>query len=465
MFRTGPAPVEGRVKVRGACLVAMLVASGCAFGDASRRRSMLSELAEWSREDAVERERTERTLTGAHLEREDLVRAVVARNPRIEAARAAWRAALERQPQEVALPDPMVEYAIAPLSIGSQSADLGQTISVSQRFPFPGRLELRSAVAIAEAAAEREQVAVVRQELALMAALLYDHLYVAERALEVNDHHRLLFEQLERAALALYTAGTVSQQDPIQARLERARIAQARIALEERRATLRAQINGLLHREPDAPIPPTPALAVTPDVEVPPVDALVRIAVAQRPELRVIAERIEARRAARSLAEHEYFPDFGVMASYNSMWRMVEHQFMVGVSVEVPIQLDARAGAVSEAEARIAEQEALRESELDEVRVEVETARQQAIAARRTLALHHDVLLPLARQQIEAARAGYQTGRGSFQGVIDAERSLREIELGWFVAQAQLRQALARLQRAVGVMPGSSDLAAEVDGE
>lgn len=465
MHRTNLESGNRRREIGSLVLVAMTGLAGCAWSDAARRRSMLDELADHGAEAARDAERAEDALRSERLERRALVDAVLARNPRIEAARAAWRAALERQPQEVALPDPMVEYELAPLSIGSQNVDFGQTVRVSQRFPFPGRLELRSAVAIAEAAAEREQVVAVRLELALMAALLYDELFVTERAIEVNEQHRLLLEQVERAALAAYTAGSASQQDPIQARLERAQVARDRIALEERRGTLLAQINGLLHRRPDAALPPTPAAAPTGDVEVPSTEALVRIAVGQRPELRVIEERIEARRAARALAEHRYFPDFGVMASYNSMWAMFEHQFMVGVTIEVPLQLDARAGAVSEAEARIAEQEALRESELDEVRVQVETARQELLAAQRTLALYRDALLPLSRQQIEAARAGYQAGRGTFQGVIDAERSLREIELGWFVAQARWRQASARLQRATGVIPASSELGEEMADE
>ncbi len=96
---------------------------------------------------------------------------------------------------------------------------------------------------------------------------------------------------------------------------------------------------------------------------------------------------------------------------------------------------------------------------------QVETARQELLAAQRTLALYRDALLPLSRQQIEAARAGYQAGRGTFQGVIDAERSLREIELGWFVAQARWRQASARLQRATGVIPASSELGEEMADE
>src|SRR5262245_2051666 len=57
----------------------------------------------------------EDALTGANLERAALVRAVLARNPSVEAAREAWRAALARARHDRALPDPMLEYGFAPL--------------------------------------------------------------------------------------------------------------------------------------------------------------------------------------------------------------------------------------------------------------------------------------------------------------------------------------------------------------
>src|SRR5688500_15958691 len=55
----------------------------------------------------------------ATLDRRALVAAVLARNPSIDAARWAWRASLSRYPQETALEDPMLEYSLAPASVGA----------------------------------------------------------------------------------------------------------------------------------------------------------------------------------------------------------------------------------------------------------------------------------------------------------------------------------------------------------
>ena len=63
-----------------------------------------------------------------------------------------------------------------------------------------------------------------------------------------------------------------------------------------------------------------------------------------------------------------------------------------------------------------------------------------------------------AQEMLEAARAAYVTGRGTFQPVIDAERSLRTLELERLRAEADLHTAEADLLRAIGAVPGVDSL-------
>ena len=71
------------------------------------------------------------------LSRTALIRAVVRRNPEVDARRQALRAARARRSQVSALDDPEVAYGFAPMTIGSGS--FGQTVQVSQRLPWPGK--------------------------------------------------------------------------------------------------------------------------------------------------------------------------------------------------------------------------------------------------------------------------------------------------------------------------------------
>ena len=120
------------------------------------------------------------------LERAAFVRAVLQRNPSIEAARLGWRAALARARQAGALEDPMIDLGVAPLSIGSAEAPFGFAASLSQKLPWFGKRALESAASAAQAEAVASDYEAVKRELALSAVLLYQQYFIAVRSLEIN---------------------------------------------------------------------------------------------------------------------------------------------------------------------------------------------------------------------------------------------------------------------------------------
>lgn len=389
-----------------------------------------------------------------HLERLAFVRQVLASNPSIEAARQSWRAALAEDPQATALPDPTIEYSLAPLSIGSSNVPYGQIVGISQRFPWPGTLALKGKVAIAEAEAARQDYESTRQNLALMASILFDHYRAVSRSLGLNDEHLRLVIDIKAAAEAQYEAGRASQQEPLQAEVEHSHVIHQRIALESRQAVIIAQMNGLLHRSPEQPLPPPAAWTepAIPDLQAS--AALQRQALHDSSELLASRALVRAGESAVVLAKRRSYPDFGVKTTYNSLWSESDNHWMIGFSLEVPIQLGARNAATSQARARLAGARARLEAVDDAIRVGVERARQQLIEAGHVVRLYDERLLPAVRAQIEAAQIGYETGRNGFQALIDAERSLRTLEIEHQNAIATYGQRSAELERALGATPG-----------
>lgn len=432
----------------------VVVLGGCASQQAKRYDGLASELRR-SAPPPASADRPARLEALSRLDRAALVRAVLERNPSLESARQAWRAALSEHAQKSALDDPMLEYAFAPLSIGSSEVPFGQTVTLSQKLPWPGKRALAGEVALAEAQAARDDYQATRLSLALMTSLLFDQYYAVDRSLELNDAHRVLVEDIGRAARAQYETGRGSQQEPLQAEVELAHVVHQRIVLTSRRAILVAQMNGLLHRRPEAPLPPPPAELDLPPLDVETSARLQDDALSRRPELSAQRSQLRGREAARDLAERASYPDLGVMASYTSMFAMTQHQWMLGFSVNLPLQLGRRRAGVEESEARIAQVKASLVEVSDRIRVEVEQARQRLIEAEHVVRLYRERLLPATRAQIDASQSDYVTGRSSFQALIDAERSLRNIELGYQEALAELGQRRAELLRALGRLPGA----------
>lgn len=397
-------------------------------------------------------ETTTDLFPGPALERRELVEAVLDRNPGIAAARSAWRAALERVPQATRLDDPMASVGIGPASLVGSDVRAGFRAWAAQRFPYPGELRLRGEVARAEAAATEERIDEMRLRLATMASVLFDRYYLVARALEVNARHQRLLEDFQRVAIGRYEAGLGPQQAPIQAEVEAAHLMHREVVLGTRERTLVAQINALLHREARAPLPSPPEALGVPATPGPREELLAAVP-GRRPEIRAQRAQIEARRAAVSLERLERYPDFEVSASYNSMWRTPEHRWMIGVGVNLPIRRQRIRAGIAEAEARLASEESELALLEDEALAEAEVALLELEEARHVIRLFESRVLPAARDQVAAARSGFETGASTMLALIDAERTLRTAELDYHRAVADAFSRHAEVDRALGRLP------------
>jgi outer membrane protein TolC len=385
----------------------------------------------------------------ATLERGAVVTAVLARNPTIAAARWAWRAALARHPKETALDDPMLGYELAPLSIGEADMDTGQRVTLSQAFPFPGKRALRGEAALAEAEAAASDFAAVRLRTAALASLLFDELYLIERKLAVNDAHRALLAELREVAIARYEAGAASQQDPLEAELAEAELLHRDVELRADRRIAQEQMNVLLHREPGLALPPVPNALDAPPAE----PAHAPAGSADRPELRAAEARIRAREASVRLARREVLPDLRLMGGYDAMEEEDEMRPQLGIEVAIPLGRTRRAALLDEAQAELEAARAERAGLEDQVRFSVSRASERLAEARHAHEILRDRVVPAARDRVASARAAFEAGQSNFSVLIDAERSLRDAELGHEEALVEVSRRHTELARARGELP------------
>jgi outer membrane protein TolC len=391
------------------------------------------------------------------LDRAEYVRAVLRENPSIESARQGWRAAIARVHQAGAFEDPMVDLGIAPLSIGSSKAPLGWEVGVSQKLPWFGKRSLETSAAAAEAAAAKHDFEATQRELALTAINLYDQYFVAVRSLEINAEHVELMRAMRGGATAQFEAGRGSAQDPLQAESELARMEHDTVVLSSERDMVMAQMNELLHRDPGESLPPPPKeLARPADPEVHDSKRLGEQAVTVRPDIAAMRERARAAQSRAERAGRDAYPDVTVSTSYNSMWDMPEHRWMVGLGFNLPIWTGARTGAADEATAMRAQFESDARRLEASARTQIFVSLKQLEESKHVLTVYEQRLLPVARDRIEAARAGFTASRNPFMAVVEAERNLRSIELDYQMARADCDRHHAELERALGLIPGIS---------
>jgi len=378
---------------------------------------------------------------------DQLVAEVQARNPSLQAASAAWRAAAERYPQVVSLDDPMFNYMISPSGVGMDNGG-GWMVQASQQVPWPGKRAIRGSVAAAEADVMRGDIGDTRLRLAEAARLAYFDYYLAHRQAEVNQTTSKLVGQLREIAANKYQVGQVTQQDVLQADVELADLATRSAELTRDQEVSTARINTLLHRAANYPLPPPPKEVPMPD-GLSGVETLQQVAEQSRPDLYAQLARIRTEEANLALACKEYYPDVNLVARYDG-FMPEDMRSQVGMDINVPIRYARRSAAVREACNRIAQQRADYQNRLDQVRYEVQSAFTRVRQAAEVVRLFRDKTLPAAERSLQSAQANYTTGNLDFLRLLDAERQLNNQRERYYAAIAEYHRRLAELDRAVG---------------
>lgn len=394
---------------------------------------------------------------GERLDADELVSAVLARNPGIEALRAAVLASKYRIGPAGALDDPVLTVGVAPATIDD---DARGRFDVSQTLPWPGKLAARSDIASAQSRAAGEDVESLKLLLRERGMRALAEWFELERALAINAKHQFILRDLRAVARAQYAAGRVPQQDVLATDTQIVRLQDQALRLESARRDVRAEINGLLNRAPAAPLPPPAELTVP--FQIPDLEALISHAMAHHPEIQRLNFERQAEQARVRSEKLAFKPDFRVGASYLGIMDPPDKRPMLTLTLNVPIDrgkyranLDAAMAEVMRADWALQDKRAHLTADLTGIHASL-------IQARDSFRLHRDRLLPIAKDTLEAALADYSGGKGSYQDVLNAERARLEAELGLARARADCLRRWAAVQRAAG-LPFESDTRIEAE--
>lgn len=383
------------------------------------------------------------------LSLDELLEVAKERSPTLVAMRASWQAAVERYPQVSALSDPQIGYALAPATIGSESSTYGQRIELSQRLPWPGKLDLRGQAALSSAEAAANDFEDARARLVRAVSEAFYAYQFVHRAIDINHTNQALLLEFQRIAENRYAAGLASKSDALQAEVEHQHLVHRGIALERERAVVRARLNTLLNFSPKAALPPPPT-AIPHPKPLPDLAVLERVSLESRPELLALEHAVDARSSEVQLAHREYLPDFSLSAGYNSLWEDPDKRTLVGIAINVPLQLERRRAALSQAQAEKRRAESKLEEARARVLLELSEAYDGLVETSHVVDLYRSSIIPAARESLETSRTGYEVASNDFLTLVATEKALHLAELTYEQALAQYHQGLARLAYATG---------------
>ena len=394
---------------------------------------------------------TQHPFPDSELSVEELVRVVQQRNPTLEQMTAVATAIAARYPQVTSLDDPMIGFQTAPFSVGSPNANYAARVELTQKIPLFGKRELRGQVVLAEVHAAIQDIDDARLQLTESARSAFADYYLAEKSLAVASENLKLLGEFRQNAETRYRNGLAPQQDMLQADVELARLEERLVSIRRARQVAQAKINTLAHLPTDGALPPPAECRPSGTLSEP--SELRARALASRPDVKAISDRLAAETAALCLAQREYKPDVELLTAYDGFWQGDGGrplQWQIGARVNLPIRTSRRDGAVSEANAKIAQRRAELARLTDQIGLQVQEAYEQIVESIQTLKLYETKALPAAEANVKEAQTAYVNGKVPFLSLVEAQRSVITVKDRLNETRAELVRRRATLDRVVG---------------
>ena len=391
--------------------------------------------------------------SGKHvLSLDDVIREALEKSPEAQSTLHAVRALERRVPQAKTLPDPMVSVGwagnLTPFSVMQGDNSSYRGLTVSEQFPYPGKLRLRGEIASKEAdAAQADYEAVQRRISSEVKAAYYDYFYF-DRAIQTTNRNKDLLEKLSKIAEARYRVGKAMQQDVLRSQIEISLLLEKLTMLEQQRATAQARINAFLVRSPESPLPP--AADVEPETITHSLDELYALAATNDTAVLRNQRMVERSRLGIALAQKEYRPDIGVGYMYQQRAGLSD---MNGVTVTVNIPVfykSKQRQGVAEASEELISAEKMHDNRLNEVRFELKQQYLAAKASERLLTLYSKGVVPQSSLALESSMAAYQVGNVDFLSLIANFTTLLSYETDYYRQLADYQTALARIESLTG---------------
>jgi len=356
------------------------------------------------------------------------------------------------------LEDPRLGFAILNLPTDTfdfdQEAMTQKQIFIAQKFPWFGKLDLKTQRATLKAVRQKAILEAKRLELARKIAVAYYELGFVATSLEINARLADIVSQLLGVAETRYATGRGLQQDVLQAQVELSKLLDEKITLQRTHHTLEDRINELLNRPSFIAVLPLKNVSY-PDLQLK-VKQLQYKALKENPQFRVRQAQIDIAAKDIELARKDYWPDMDVKLAYGQRdedrtGRDLPDLVSGSVTMNIPLWQHRRqnsklAAAKKRHQAAINFYRNLVESLPHKVDALVTEIRD----TQKNYRLFNEALLLQAGQWASSSLSAYEVGKLEFNTMINARIRLLRFELQTSNFMFKIYQKRAELEEVLG---------------
>ncbi|HZV82868.1 MAG TPA: TolC family protein [Geobacteraceae bacterium] len=386
-----------------------------------------------------------------------LIEGALANNPELKSSQARWEMFVAKAKQAGSFEDPMMMFKLQNMLVRepfvfNKDPQSAKVIGISQQLPFWGKRAIRQEIAEFEAESYKWAAEERKLELTRMIKENWYQLWALDKSLEIVEKNLKILEDFVTIAETKYSVGQGAQQDIYKAGLEKSKMLDMRITLQQQRRSLEANLNYLLYR------PGTTPIGTIPDFTLPQLsfsaDQLNQTAGEKRPQVKNLALLAGKGEASRRLAQKEFWPDFNLSLEYMfrepTMNDSGDNMFTIAVTFNLPLQQERRRSMLMESTS----EESMATAELNALKNTISFTINDTLAQldrrRKLVELYRGGIIPQAEQSLESAVIGYRVNKVDFLSLLDSRMNLFTYERELYESQAEYMMKLAQLEAAVG---------------
>lgn len=387
---------------------------------------------------------------GADLNR--LLETARENNPDIKKSREAALAAEAGIKVENSLPDPVFAYKDFLSPVETKNGPQERAVSLSQKFPFPGKLSLKAKAQRAEFMVKMSEFEIVQRRIAASVKSSYYDLYFVEKSIETAREEKKILDAMAESAAAKYEAGLKPLSDILKIKIAADRVSEKTNNLIRKRDSLLSSISEL------TAAPEIPDIVFPENLEISEKnyggpDGFLS-GIEESPFVKIHEFARKKKKYRRDLARKGYLPDFNAGFSKISIGDSSSgggedaETFFVGINL--PVWFGKTAGRIKSAESDLKSAEKAYESNRNLIVKKTKDLLYKLKADRKNALLYENALIPRARGVLSAVSADYETGRVPVADWLDGVKMFIESRLSYHKYVASYWKNGALLEKIAG---------------
>lgn len=391
-------------------------------------------------------------FSGDALTIQTLIQEALIKSPAVQSKKAQYEALRSKVIKAWLPEDPMVGVDVeGQPDLFKTGERMNYEYMVLQSIPFPTKLILSGVIASKEADMAYQMYKEEERAVAWRIEQPSYQLFLSKRTLLALKENKQLLDQLSGVVRSRYEANKTDQSDYLKVRIELDQILIEIFDWQQKSHIAGAAVSRQLNKPLDTAYPVKEQLKRAPlSLRLP---ELEKIALEKRPELKSFEVGVERAQASRLLSQTEWLPDITgriEARKFNGEDDIREYDNFIGFSVPVWSLLKGIGGGWVSAQKEVNATQALYVDMKNETLFRVHEAYAKFQSAENALNIYESSILPTAKQQVDIATSSYEAGRTDILNLIDAQRTLKNTQIGYYKAMSDYEMALSDLRLAVG---------------